>query len=349
MADGDEEILAQEADGEDLAAEYVKLQIRRRLPGRRLDKYLQGRFARLSRTMIQKLIKQGSITVNGAPTKASYEMDGGDIIEMWIPPPEPTDITGEDIPLQVVYEDDHLLAINKLAGIICHPAKPSQGGTIANAVVFHCRGKVGRSDESFRPGIIHRLDKNTTGIMLIAKDDETLWRLSLQFERRTIEKCYLGIAQGELQLDQDLINAPLAEHPTIKDRYMVPGMRAFPIITKEAITHYKVLERFDGFTLVQMFPKTGRTHQLRVHMSFIGHPLVGDINYGGHVYSEDRLTGTGSTEPLLQHQALHAWKIKFVHPILEVAMELQAPPPPSFEHILHLLRTHRPRKKPTRR
>lgn len=320
--------------------ERITLCIRRPLPGRRLDKYLHGQCPRLSRTVIQRLIKQGAITVNDQPTKASYEPAKGDVIVMQVPPAEPTDITGEDIPLDVIYEDDFLLAINKQAGIICHPAKASQGGTIANAVVFHF-ANVSQGSDELRPGIIHRLDKNTTGVMLIAKCNEAHWRLASQFEKRTIKKTYLAIVEGDVQLDQDIIDTPLAAHATIKDRYMVPGMRPLPMVTKEAVTHYEVVERFRGFTMVRLSPKTGRTHQLRVHMSFIGYPMMGDTAYGGHFFSERDLAGEGSSEPLMDHQSLHAWRIKFVHPINEQSMELEAPLSSRIQNVVELLRQHR--------
>lgn len=340
MTDDDQDILDRKVELDDAGSERLAITVRRKRVGTRLDKYLHGRMPRMSRTLIQRLIKQGSVTVNGKPTKASYEPDAGDDIEMWIPPPEPTDIAGEDIPLDVIYEDDYLVAINKQAGIICHPAKPSQGGTIANAVVYHVE-KLSHGDDPFRPGIIHRLDKNTTGVMLVAKSDEAHWRVALQFERRTIQKTYIAIVEGEVQLDQDIINAPLSSHPTIKDRHMVPGMRKIPIFSKEAITRYEVLERFDGFTLVQMQPKTGRTHQLRVHMSYLGHPMMGDLSYGGHLFSERDLAGEGCTEPLIDHQSLHARRLKFVHPITEQPVVLEAPLSDRIQHILALLRKHR--------
>lgn len=321
-------------------AERVTKIVRRRLVGRRLDKYLRGVRPSLSRTLIQRMIKRGEVTVNGQPTKASYEPNKGDVIVMWIPPPEPVEIAGEDIPLDIIYEDADLLAINKQAGIICHPANLTQGGTIANAVVYYL-DRVEYLDDPIRPGIVHRLDKYTTGVMLIAKNREAHWRLALQFERRTIEKSYLGIAEGNVQLDQDIINAPLAAHSTIRDRYLVPGMRQDPMVSKEAITRYEVLERFRGFTLVSLHPKTGRTHQLRVHMSYIGHPLMGDLTYGGHLFSEKDLAGEGCTEPLIHHQSLHALRIKFVHPIQERPMELEAPLSGRLRTVVDLLREHR--------
>ncbi|MBN1488916.1 MAG: RluA family pseudouridine synthase [Phycisphaerae bacterium] len=320
--------------------ERVRLRMRRRLVGRRLDRYLHGRFPHMSRTLIQRLIKQGGITVNGKTTKPSYEPNAGDIIEVLVPPPEPLELIPEPIPLDIVYEDDHMLALNKRTGIICHPAKSTQTGTIANGLAYYAQS-LSHGDDPFRPGIVHRLDKNTTGIMLIAKTDEAHWRLGLQFERRTIHKTYMGIVEGEPQLDGDVIDAPLAAHERIKERYIVPGIRHRSFLFKEAVTRYQVVERFRGFTLVHMHPKTGRTHQLRVHMSHIGHPMFGDTYYGGHHFSEKDLTGSGSEEPLLLFQALHAFRIEFRHPITETMMELQAPPPAELQRVIDLLRAHR--------
>ncbi|UCD29499.1 MAG: RluA family pseudouridine synthase [Planctomycetota bacterium] len=326
-----------EVDSED--TRKVILYIRRRIPGRRLDKNLHGRFPHLSRTLIQRLIKQGAITVNGQPTKASYEPDGQDRIDMLIPPPEPTDIIPEPIPLDIVYEDDYLLAINKQKGIIVHPSKSSQGGTIANGLAYYAN-TLSKGDDPFRPGIVHRLDKNTTGIMLVAKTDEAHWRLSLQFERRTVRKIYLGVVEGDPQLDSDVINAPLAAHQTIRERYIVPGVHARlrNKLIKEAVTEYEVVERFRGYALVHLQPKTGRTHQLRVHMSYIGYPMAGDTFYGGHHVSELSLTGRGSDEPLTTQQALHAFRIRFAHPITESKMELEAPPPVDLARLIQILR-----------
>ncbi|MHC4443200.1 MAG: RluA family pseudouridine synthase [Planctomycetota bacterium] len=320
----------------------VTLHIRRKLPGRRLDKYLHGRFPRMSRTLIQRLIKQGAITVNRLPTKASYEPDGQDRIDMIIPPPEPTDTIPEPIPLDIVYEDDYIIGLNKQHGIIVHPSRASQGGTIANGLVYYAN-TLSKGEDPFRPGIVHRLDKNTTGIMLVAKTDEAHWRLSLQFERRKVRKTYLGVVEGNPQLDSDLINAPLAAHRTIKERYIVPGAHARVAnkLVKEAITEYQVAERFRGYALVYLNPKTGRTHQLRVHMSYIGHPMAGDTYYGGHHISELSLTGQGSDQPITNQQALHAYRIRFIHPITESQMELEAPPPPDLAQLIQILRKYR--------
>lgn len=336
------ELAERPLDLDDAQTQHVALRIRRRLPGRRLDKYLHSRFPRLSRTLIQRMIKQGAVLVNGRPTKASYEPDGGDRVDLDIPPPEPYDVIPENIPLDIVYEDDFLLAINKPKGIIVHPSKGTQLGTVANALAYYA-GSLSRGDDPFRPGIVHRLDKNTTGIMLVAKTDEAHWRLSLQFERRLIRKTYLGVVEGNPQLDSDVIDAPLSSHPTIKDRYIVPGVhqKLKDRLAKNAVTEYQVAERFRGYALVHLFPHTGRTHQLRVHMSYIGHPMAGDTFYGGHHVSELSLSGQGDDRPITSQQALHAYRIRFTHPIHEKEMELQAPPPPELAKFIHLLREYR--------
>lgn len=342
MPQNAEDILERPVPLEEDGAQRARLKIRRRLPGRRLDKYLHSRFPRLSRTTIQRLIKQGAITVNDRPTKASYEPVASDVVELIIPPPEPTDIIPEQMSLDILYEDDELLVLNKPAGIVCHPAHAAQTGTLANGLAWYAQN-LARGDDPFRPGIVHRLDKNTTGVMVVAKTDEAHWRLSLQFERRTTQKTYLGVVHGEPQFDRDLIDAPIGGHPRVKDKYMVPGGRFAKEVIKQAVTEYQVVERFKGFALMHLFPKTGRTHQLRVHMSYIGHPLVGDKLYGGHPITEHDLAGQGSPEPLLDFQALHALRLSFVHPIAEDRRTYEAPPPPALQRLLTLLRQHRQR------
>lgn len=325
------------------APSVLRLRVRKRLPGRRLDKYLHGKYPRVSRTLIQKCIKEGNVTVNGMPTKASYEPSPGDQIEMVLPPPPPTEILAENIPLNILYEDDWLLIINKPAGIVCHPAFVGQTGTVANAVAFHAE-TLSRGEDPFRPGIVHRLDKNTTGVMLIAKNDEAHWRVSLQFERRTVRKEYVAICEGVVRLDGDIINKPLAPHPETTQRMILPvSSPPRQAMFKEAITEYRVRKRFRGYSLVDLYPKTGRTHQLRVHMASIGHPIVGDSIYGGRPVSERSLTGAGSDEILIGHQALHAQRLRLMHPIREMALDIEAPLPTNMVSILDLLEKHRAR------
>lgn len=327
--------------------EIHSLTITKRLPGRRLDKYLTGRFPRISRTVLQRYIKQGLVTVNDLPTKASYEPSPGDVVSISLPPPPPTELIPEDLPLDIVYEDEWLLVINKAAGMVCHPARATQSGTVANAAAFYAE-KLSRGVDPFRPGIVHRLDKNTTGVMLIAKTDEAHWRIALQFERRSVRKEYFAVCEGEFSLDGDLINKPLAPHPSTTQRMIMPEQSPRRYLSpprqamfKEAITEYRVERRYRGYTSVALFPKTGRTHQLRVHMASLGHSIAGDALYGGTPVSERRLTGSGSDEPFLTHQALHARRIKIMHPIKEKPLQIEAPLPAKIARILELLEAHR--------
>ncbi|MBK9120093.1 MAG: RluA family pseudouridine synthase [Phycisphaerales bacterium] len=343
MSAESEDILERPVPIDDDSAERVTLHVRRKLPGRRLDKYLHGRFPRLSRTTIQRLIKQGAITVNGAPTKASYEMAGGDVVDLVMPAPEAREVIPEDIPLEIVYEDEHLIALNKQAGIICHPARAEQTGTLVNALAFYAH-TLSHGEDPFRPGIVHRLDKNTTGIMLVAKTDEAHWRLALQFERRTTQKTYVAIVHGDPNLDSDTIDAPIGVHQVVREKFAVFLRENKIDITKDAVTTYEVLERFGTYTLMKLMPKTGRTHQLRVHMSHLGHPIIGDTLYGGRVVSAYDLSGGAEADrtPLFMHQALHAWRIAFRHPIEENPMELEAPFSAPLKRAVQLLRAGRP-------
>ncbi|MFO0840370.1 MAG: RluA family pseudouridine synthase [Phycisphaerae bacterium] len=336
----DEEILDQPIPIDEDSAQRVRLRIRRRLPGRRLDKYLHGRFPHLSRTAVQRLIKQGAITVNGEISKPSYEMCGGDIVELVIPAPEPMEVIPQEMPLEILYEDDALIALNKPAGVICHPAHGQQTGTLVNGLV-HYAAALSHGSDPFRPGIVHRLDKNTTGVILVAKTDEAHWRLALQFERRTVQKTYLAVVEGEMQLDGDMIDAPIGVHPIVREKFAVMIQANKIDVAKNAVTYYEVAERFRGFTLVRLFPKTGRTHQLRVHMAHIRHPIVGDAMYGGRAVSAHDLAGVGDPTPILAHQALHAWRIQFKHPIREEPMEIEAPFPPPIRKLVTLLRSAR--------
>lgn len=323
----------------------AKVVIARKLPGRRLDKYLHGRFRHISRSMIQRQIKRGEITVNGKPTKNSYEMEAGDVIDMSFPAPEPYEVTPENIPLDIVYEDDYVIAVNKPVGMIVHPARREQRGTVANALAYYSN-KLARTDDPFRPGIVHRLDKNTTGIMIVAKTDEVHWRLSLQFERRETEKVYVAIVHGAPTFDEDVIDVPIGQHPTVHDRYVATGFaermggKFAKKLSKEAVTRYKVLERFSGFSLVELYPKTGRTHQLRIHMSHIRHPIVGDPFYGGRNISMRHVTGrpTDSEELIWKRQMLHAHRLRVVHPITNQPLEVVAPLAKDMQELLDALR-----------
>ncbi|NIA07370.1 MAG: RluA family pseudouridine synthase [Actinobacteria bacterium] len=315
----------------------IKIEVRESLTGRRLDKYLHGRLGRFSRTAVQRLIKNGEVHVDGKAVKCSYEIHGGEIIEAVVPPAEPTEIQGEDIPLDIIFEDEHLIGLNKQAGIVVHPARGIGSGTLVNGLVYYAES-LSSSGGKFRPGVVHRLDKDTTGIMLVAKNDEAHWRLAQQFEHRQVEKTYLAVVEGQMELLGDLIDHPIGMHPVFRDRCAVRQTGG-----RQAQTFYEVTETFRGYSLLTLKPRTGRTHQLRVHMSYLKHPLVADRNYGGKLVSLADISGEHSpnSSPIIERQALHAWKIQFRHPITGEQVQLEAPWPSDFENLLEALRKYR--------
>ncbi|MFP4355648.1 MAG: RluA family pseudouridine synthase [Phycisphaerae bacterium] len=336
---------------------HVTISIRRALPNRRLDKYLAGRLGKdVSRTALQKYIKEGNVTVNGKTVKPSCNIQTGDVIHMLLPEVKPKQIPPEPIPIDVVYEDDDLIAINKQADLIIHPARGNWTGTLVNALAYYFQKdwrdikQLPVSGEIFRPGIVHRLDRDTTGVILVAKTELALWRLGKQFEHRKIHKTYTAIVHGIMQLDEDIIDAPIGRHPKIREKYAVHRKtgKPYPSTTKDAITRYKVLQRLSkvgrgkqSFTLVEMYPKTGRTHQLRVHMSGLGHPIVGDAMYGGGPLYRSQLEGRNDIAegPLITRQALHAHTIEFNHPRTGKRMQLEAPWPKDFTETLSVLQS----------
>ena len=338
-----------EADEDGL--ERIRIQIWKARKGQRLDKYLAGRLGRLSRTAIQEYIREGNCTISQKLVKPSYTLKQGDLIEMAVPVVKPREIPAEDIPLDIVYEDDDFLAINKQANLIVHPARGNWTGTLVNGLAHYFRQNwrdikdLPTNGEVFRPGIVHRLDRDTTGIMLVAKSELALWRLGRHFELRKIHKTYTAIVHGLLKLDEDVIDAPIGKHPKIREKYAVHRLlgKPYPITTKDAVTRYKVLQRLEvsgpckaAFTLVELYPKTGRTHQLRVHMSFLGHPIVGDRMYGGGPLYRSQLEGHPEVAegPLITRQALHAHTIEFHHPRTGDMMKLEAPWPKDFTQTL---------------
>ena len=344
--------ISADADG----LERVQISIRRARRGRRLDKYLAGRIGKtISRTALQRYIREGNVTVNSRIVKPSYQIHTSDVIDMMLPVIEPREIPPEPIPLDIVYEDDDLLAVNKQADLIIHPARGNWTGTLVNALAYYFRqswrdiSELPTNGEIFRPGIVHRLDRDTTGILLVAKTELALWRLGRQFELRKIHKTYSAIVHGRVQLNEDVIDAPIGKHPKMREKYSVHRLtgRPYGAMTKEAVTGYKVVQRFvdvgdskASFTLVELYPKTGRTHQLRVHMSYIGHPIIGDKMYGGGPIYRSQLAGHAdrAVGPLITRQALHAHTIEFRHPRSGKTMKLQAPPPDDFTTTLNELR-----------
>lgn len=334
------ELPAAEADieaGEE-GLERLTFSIRHDLQ-KRLDLYLRDRLANHSRAMLQKLIRSGAIEVNGRAAKASTMLRSGDMVKVELPPAPVREALPENIPLNIVYEDDQFMAIDKQADLLVHPARGHWTGTLINGLVHHARqtaGTLSTGSDPWRPGIIHRLDRNTTGLILIAKTDEAHWRLAGQFERRTVRKTYIAVVHGNPSLDSDLIDAPLGVDQKDRERYAVRRDDH----GRPAQTVYRVLERFGRFSLMELSPRTGRTHQLRVHLSFIGHPIVGDTLYGGKAISAFDISGQADAErsPIIERQALHAHRLQFVHPTRFNRMILEAPLPPDMIELLRHLR-----------
>jgi len=318
------------------------------LQERRLDKYLHGRFSNFSRAMIQAVIKAGAVKVNGLTAKPSFKISPDDLIEMTLPELPSREIPPEDIPLNILHEDKDIIVINKPADIIVHPARGNTRGTIANALAFHlASAQAGEEDRElelpealgkFRPGIVHRLDRNTTGVMILAKNNIAQWKIAKQFHDRQVEKSYLAIVHGTPDLTRDRVNAPLGIHPKFRYKYAIR-----PETGKEAITFYEVLESFRGFSLLKLTPKTGRTHQIRVHLAHIKHPVVADDMYGGKPVYPWQLKNAEPVpeDPIISRCALHASTIAFTHPTTKKTVRFEAPLPDDMQNLLVLLRKYR--------
>ena len=315
----------------------LTLQVGSSIKERRVDKYLHGRFSNFSRAMIQKQIAAGSVSVNGKIVKASFKLTQGDEIELTLPELPSKEILPEDISLDIIYEDDDIIVLNKQADMIVHPARGNTHGTLVNALAFYS-DKLSSGLGEFRPGIVHRLDRNTTGVMVVTKNDSAQWKVAKQFEQRQMKKNYLAIVHGTPELMADLINAPLGLHPRMRKKYAIR-----PEIGKEAITFYETIESFRGFSLLKMTPKTGRTHQIRVHLSYIKHPIVGDDMYGGKVvYPWQLQDGEPAVEePVINRVALHAHTLEFKHPTTEKQVKFEAPLPEDMQKLLDMLRKYR--------
>ncbi len=331
-------------------SEQLELQVGSSIKEHRVDKYLHGRFSNYSRAMIQAIIKAGAVKVNGKTVKASFRLSPGDKINLTLPELPSKEILPQDIPLDIIYEDDDIIILNKKADMIVHPARGNTNGTLVNALAFHS-DRLSSGLGEFRPGIVHRLDKNTTGVMVVTKNDTAQWKIAKQFEHRQTQKNYLAIVHGTPELTADRINAPLGIHPRIREKYAIRPthqVRGKPVpakagIGKEAITFYEVVESFRGFSLLRLTPKTGRTHQIRVHLSYIKHPIVADDMYGGKLVYPWQLAGDQPTvqEPVISRVALHAHSLEFKHPTTEKQVKFQAPLPEDMQNLLDMLRRHR--------
>ncbi len=281
--------------------------------GERLDKYVAEQ-CQISRSYAQKLIEAGLVAVNGRAAKASQKLNSGDRIAVSVPPASPISLAPEDIPLKVVYEDKDLIVVDKPAGLLVHPAAGQHTGTLVNAILARCPD-LGEINGSVRPGIVHRLDKDTSGLMMVAKNEAAQRSLSRQIKQRSIKKGYLALVIGYLTPEHGAIDAPIGRHPKDRKRMaVVSGGR-------EARTDYKVVKYFDDYTLVKAMPETGRTHQIRVHFAAIGHPIFGD-----HIY--------GKKSPLLGRQFLHAHRLGFKLPSSGEFVEFSSELPPDLEAVL---------------
>ena len=361
---------------------------------KRLDVYLQQRLQGISRNRVQKLVDLGGVTINGELAKSSATVRRGDRIDVVLPAPAIRSIEPESIPLQVLYEDDQLLVVNKQDNLVVHPARSHLSGTLVNALAYHLKqqleaaggqwtqwktrgfdktrhskaanrvvglSRVGASE--YRPGIVHRLDKDTTGCIVVAKSDEAHWQLARQFERRLPVKAYLAVVHGELDGPGGAVDQPIGKHPTIREAFAVRHDH----LGKDSVTLYRVRERFRGYCLVELELKTGRTHQIRVHLSYLGHPIVGDVLYGGEpigqremnkpplaaahrrysTFVRDKEEGkrivalsNARDDLLIAHPALHAAFLQFTHPISKKTLTLTAPVHEPMCQLIQNLRKH---------
>lgn len=301
--------------------EILNFTIEEQNVGMRLDAFLSDSIEGQSRSYIQKLIDQNAILVNEKDSKSNYKLRKNDFIKVQIPDPVPLDVKAEKIDLNIVYEDEDIVVINKPQGMVVHPAHGNYTGTIVNALLSHCDSLSGINGV-MRPGIVHRIDKDTSGVIVIAKNNEAHASLSEQLKEHSITRCYNALVEGRVKNDTGIIETLIGRNP--KDR---KEMAVVVRNGKRAVTHYKVLESYDSFTLIEARLETGRTHQIRVHMASIGHPIVGDLVYG---YKKQRFETKG--------QLLHARILGFVHPRTGKYMEFEAPLPDYFETILNKLR-----------
>lgn len=288
----------------------------------RIDKCICAYMDSLSRSYIQKIIKDGNVYVNDLPVKANYKVKVDDKVRFIIPDNVEPDIPAQDIPLDIIYEDADVLIVNKPKDMVVHPAPGHYEGTIVNAVMFHCKDALSGINGVMRPGIVHRIDKDTTGSLIICKNDEAHNYIAAQLKEHTINRRYRAIVWGRIKDDEGVIDAPIGRHPTDRKKMAINERNG-----KRAVTHYRVLERFDKFTYIECRLETGRTHQIRVHMTSIGHPLLGD-----EVYS------SAKSPYKVNGQTLHAMVLGFEHPSTKEYMQFEAPLPEYFEEILRKLR-----------
>lgn len=290
--------------------------------GERADAFLARTVEELTRSAAQRLLEDGAVTLNGRPLKKNYKTTPGDVLEVMLPDPEPVDVVPQNIPLDVVYEDSDVIVINKPVGMVVHPAPGHPDGTLVNALLYHCGDTLSGINGELRPGIVHRIDRDTSGLIIAAKNDKSHLALAEQLQDHSLARVYEAIAVGGFREDSGTVNAPIGRHPVDRKRMAID-----PRNGRHAVTHWSVLERFSGYTHIQCRLETGRTHQIRVHMASISHPLLGDVVYG----NKKPYAG-------LAGQCLHARKLKFIHPSTKQLVEVECPLPDWFENTLKKLR-----------
>lgn len=299
--------------------------------GLRLDVFLTHRDGSLSRSQAKRLIEDGSVLIDGKPARASHRLKSGESVLVRKPPPAPSGIVPEEIPLDILYEDDAILVVDKPAGMVVHPAAGNPRGTLVNALQFHC-GSLSAVGGVMRPGIVHRLDKGTSGLMVVAKSDEAHQRLSEQFKKRQVSKLYTALVHGSLKQDEGAVDAAVGRHPVERKKMSTASRRGKP-----ALTRWRVLERYGAFTLLEARIETGRTHQIRVHLGSLGHPVAGDSVYGG----SKRVIEPPALRAVLKklaRQALHASRLSFRHPVTGREMTFESPLPEDMAEVIRFLR-----------
>ena len=297
------------------------INVEKELSNIRLDKAISMKIEDLSRVAIQRLIENEKILVNGKKAKASYKLNINDVIEVFEEEPEETKLLAEDIPLDVVYEDNDIIVINKQKGLVVHPGNGNPNGTLVNAILARCKDSLSGIGGEIRPGIVHRIDKDTSGLLIVAKNDKAHINMSEQIKEHKVTKTYIALARGRIKENEATINMPIGRNPNDRIKMAVTKNG------KEAITHIKVLEKFQNYTLIEVKIETGRTHQIRVHLAQIGYPLVGD-----YVYSN------GKNPFGVEGQMLHSYRLEFKHPITGKDMKLEAKLPDYFEEVIDILR-----------
>ena len=297
------------------------LELRADRTGERADSFLARTVEGLTRSAAQRLLEEGAVRKNGTPVKKNEKLTEGDVLVLSLPEPEPVDILPQDIPLDVVYEDDDVIVVNKPVGMVVHPAAGHPDGTLVNALLHHCGDSLSGINGELRPGIVHRIDRDTSGLLIVAKNDFAHLGLAEQLQDHSLYREYEAICVGNLREDRGTVNAPIARHRTDRKRMAVDPEG------REAVTHWTVLERLSGYAYIQCRLETGRTHQIRVHMASIGHPLLGDVVYGSK-----------RPYPGLAGQCLHARRLSFVHPRTGERITVECPLPDWFQAVLAKLR-----------